>query len=148
MKYTLEVEIALPSKRVVELFENPENWPKWQPSLISYEQINGSVGETGSKTRLVHKMGGKEVEMIETVESNNLPEKYTVTYEAKGAWNRVVNSFIEEGPDRTKWVFETEFKCSGFLKVMAFLMPGMFKKQSRKDMQRFKDFAENGVSDA
>lgn len=145
MKYSLEVDIALPRKRVIELFDNPENMSKWQPSLISYEQINGSVGEAGSKTRLVHKMGGKEVEMTETVESNNLPDEYTVTYEAKGAWNRVVNRFIEERPDTTKWVFETEFKCSGFLRVMAFLMPGMFKKQSLKDLRNFKEFAENGA---
>ena len=49
---------------------------------------------------------------------------------------------MEMNPNQTKWVFESEFRCTGFLRVVAFLMPGMFCKALLKDMQRFKDFAE------
>jgi len=45
MKYTLEIDITLPRAKVVELFDNPENWPKWQESLVSSEALEGTPGE-------------------------------------------------------------------------------------------------------
>ena len=54
-----------------------------------------------------------------------------------------LNRFIEIGPDETRWTFETEFRCTGVLRVMAFLRPAMFRKASLKDMTSFKRFAEN-----
>ncbi|WP_337251640.1 hypothetical protein [Maribacter halichondriae] len=43
--------------------------------------------------------------------------------------------------------FETDFQFEGFMmKTMGFLMPGAFKKQSKKYMEDFKAFAEEGVS--
>ncbi len=38
---------------------------------------------------------------------------------------------------------KNEFKCSGFKKIMATLIPGSFKKQSYKYMLMFKEFTEN-----
>ena len=81
--------------------------------------------------------------MTETIENEFLPEEVTYIYEAKGAWNRVVNRFSENSPDQTKWVFETDFRCTGFLRILALFMPSMFRNQSQKDMRRFKEFAES-----
>ena len=36
-EYTVEIEIALPRDRVIELFDNPENLFKWQTGLQSAE---------------------------------------------------------------------------------------------------------------
>ena len=57
-------------------------------------------------------------------------------------------NIFEELPDgRTKWTSKTEFQFAGFMmKVMGFLMPGAFKKQSKKYMNDFKAFAESGTS--
>ena len=143
MKYTFQVDIALPRAKVIELFDNPDNWKKWQESFISSEALEGIPGEIGAKTTLIHKFGRREVKMVETIESKNLPEQVTCTYEAPGAWNRVINRFAELEPNKTRWEFESEFQCTGFLRVMAFLMPGMFCKASLKDMTRFKRFAES-----
>lgn len=63
--------------------------------------------------------------------------------DAPGAWNRVINRFTELGRDETRWEFESEFRCTGFLRIVAFLMPGMFCKASLKDMTHFKKFAES-----
>ncbi len=38
---------------------------------------------------------------------------------------------------------EQEFNFTGFMKLVAWLMPGMFKKQSLKYQQDFKRFAES-----
>lgn len=145
MKYTLKLPIKLSREKVCDLFKNPDNWHEWQESLISYEPISGNQGNAGSKTKMLHKFGSKQIEMTETIESNNLPEEMVCIYEAPSAWNRVVYRFIEISSDETEWVFESEFKCGGFLKVMAFLMPGMFKKATKKDMDAFKTFAESNA---
>ncbi len=81
--------------------------------------------------------------MIETIESKNLPEEMTCTKVAPRAWNRVINRLVELGPNETRWVFESEFRCTGFLRILAFLMPGMFCKASLNDMKKFKKFAES-----
>ena len=40
---------------------------------------------------------------------------------------------------------ETDFQFSGFMKIIALFMPGMFRKQSLKMMQQFKVFAEKSA---
>jgi hypothetical protein len=87
-------------------------------------------------------MGNKEIEMTETILRRNFPDEFSATYEAKGVWNQVVNRFIDNGQDKTRWIVESVFRCNGAMSVMAFLIPGMFKKQSLKYMQQFKAFAE------
>ena len=142
MKYELEIDIDLPRERVVELFDDPDNLKKWQPELVSFDHLDGEPGEPGARSRMVYKMGNKEVEMIETIATRNLPDAFSATYEAKGVHNRVDNRFIDLGDGRTRWLFETEFRFRGLMWLMSTLMPGMFRKQSLKFMQQFKDFAE------
>jgi hypothetical protein len=142
MRYTLELDIEAPRSKVVELFDNPENWPKWQEGFVSAEPIAGTAREVGSKIKIVQKMPTGSTEIIETMESRHLPEEVTCVYEAKGAWNRVANRFVEISPAQTRWVFETEFRCEGLLKILSLLAPGMFRRSSLKEMGRFKQFVE------
>ena len=142
MKYTLDIEINLPREKVIELFDNPDNLKHWQPGLISYEHLSGDYGKPGSKTKLVYKMNKREVEMIETLTVRNLPEEISGTYEAKGVWNYMKNTFAETEQGTTIYRAETEFKMKGFMKIIAAIMPGAFKKQTFKYMKLFKEFAE------
>ncbi|MEM7537524.1 MAG: SRPBCC family protein [Chloroflexota bacterium] len=142
MKYLLEIEIDLPRDRVIELFDNPDNMAKWQPGFVSMEHLSGTPGEAGAKSLLNYEMGKRVVEMTETIESRNLPDEFIAIYEAKKVWNRIVNNFIALDDNRTKWVFDCEFKMGGVMGVISKVMPGMFKKQSLENMQRFKEFAE------
>ena len=87
-------------------------------------------------------MGKREIEMIETITRRNLPAEFHGTYEAKGVYNIQKNFFTALGENRTKWVSESEFKFSGMMKLMGWLMPGAFKKQSQKYLDDFKAFAE------
>jgi len=143
MKYEVEVDINLPREKVIELFDNPDNLKYWQPGLISFDHLSGEPGQVGAKSLLKYKMGMREVEMIETITINNLPDEFSGTYEAKGVWNEVRNYFIAIDDSHTKWKSENEFKCNGMLKLMAFFMPGMFKKESCKYLNNFKEFAES-----
>ena len=91
----------------------------WQPGLISFEHISGDHGKPGAKMLLKYKMGKREVEMIETILVRNFPDEFTGTYEAKGVWNKVRNTFSEPKPGITVWTSENEFKFKGFMKLMA-----------------------------
>lgn len=143
MRYLQELVIALPRERVVELFDDAENLKKWQPDLLSFEHLSGDPGQVGAQSKLLYRMGKREIEMIETITLRDLPDAFNGTYEAKGVWNSVENRFIEEGPDQTRWTLVTEFKFQGiFMKLMGALMPGAFKKQTFTFMVQFKEFAE------
>lgn len=142
MKYTTEVEINRPVERVIELFDNPDNLKEWMQGLQSFEHLSGTPGQPGAKSRLKFKMGKRELEMVETIKVRNLPAEFSGTYEAKGVYNIVTNRFVPLGPDKTKYITEQEFQFKGFMKIIAFLMPGAFKKQSREYADDFKNFVE------
>lgn len=143
MKYTCEVEIHQPIDKVITLFDNPDNLKKWMDGLQSFEHMSGEAGYPGAKSRLKFKMGKREMEMIETITVRNLPEEFSGTYETKGVFNVVRNKFVAVSNDKTKYITEQEFQFQNFImKLMGFLMPGIFKKQSMKFLKNFKRFAE------
>lgn len=144
MRYTSEIEIMLPREEVIRKFSDPENQKYWQKGLLLREQLTGSPGEEGAQSRLKFKMGNRELEMIETVLTNNLPYEFHASYEAKGVDNRQENFFEETADNTTRWISHSEFHFSGFMKIIGKLMPGEFKKQSRQFMEDFKAFAEDG----
>ncbi len=143
MKYTTEIEINKPIDNVIELFDNPDNMDKWMDGLQSFEPISGTPGQPGAKSKLKFKMGKREIEMIETITVRNLPDEFSGIYEAKGVFNVVKNKFIKLSENKTQYISEQEFQFKGFMKVIGFLMPGAFKKQSMKYLQAFKRFAES-----
>ena len=145
MKYSISLEVDLPRSKVIELYVDPRNWAQWQQSLVRYETISGTERGQGSKIKIINRFGKRDVEILETVESSNLPEEFICTYEAQGAWNRVVNRFAEISPEKTLWEFDAEFRCRGMLKLLSMIMPGMFKEASQKEMHAFKRFAEENA---
>lgn len=144
MKYTVEIEINKPIDKVIELFDNVDNMGKWMEGLQSFEPISGTPGQVGAKSKLRFKMGKREIEMIETITVRNLPEEFSGTYEVDNVFNIVKNKFVKISEERTKYISENEFQFKGiFMKIIAFLMPGAFKKQSLHYLNAFKKFAEN-----
>ena len=144
MRYTNEIEIALPRERVVELFDDVDNLYKWQRGLKSFKHVSGEPGQPGARSEMIFQMGKRTVEMIETIVARDLPDRFSATFDAKGVRNLVENTFEDLDGERTRWVSHNEFQFKGFMKVMAFLMKGAFPKQSLKFMQDFKAFAEEG----
>ena len=57
MKYSTEIEINLPLKKVIELFDNSENLKKWMPDLVSFEHLSGEPGQVGAKSKMRYQMG-------------------------------------------------------------------------------------------
>ena len=68
--------------------------------------------------------------------------KYTIDITINLPPERVINFFHEVDSNTTKWVCESEFQCSRFMKLFALLLPGSFKKETVKFLEYFKSFAE------
>lgn len=143
MKYILDIDINKPIERVIDLFDNPDNMSKWMKGLVSFDHLSGTQGQPGAKSRLKFKMGNRDVEMIETIKVRNLPDEFSGTYEVKGVFNTIKNKFVRLSDNKTKYISEQEFEFQGFMKVIAFLMPGVFKKQTKKYLEDFKNFVES-----
>ncbi|GAA4276395.1 SRPBCC family protein [Aquimarina mytili] len=146
MEYTLDIEIKSPRNEVVKKMDNEENMKHWQKGFISMEHLSGEKGKTGATSKLTYKMGKREFEMIETITMLDLPDAIHLTFDAKNVYNIQENYFEELPNGNTKWISKNEFRFSGFMKIMGFLMPGAFKKQSLAYMKDFKAFAEEGKS--
>ena len=147
MKYTTEVIIESPREEVIRKLDNVENMKHWQRGLVAAEHISGTPGEVGAKMKLNYKIGKREMELVETITKRNFPGEFHGTYDAKGMHNIQENYFEETSEGHTKWVSKSEFISSSFmLRLMMFLMPGAFKKQSKQYMVDFKNFVEKGTS--
>lgn len=147
MKYTTEIIIDLSRDELHEKLDNPENMKHWQEGLLGYNQLSGEPTKEGAKMELHYKIGKREMTLIETIIKNNFPYEFHATYDAKGVHNIQKNYFEVIDDHTTKWISESEFQFSGFMmKLMGFLMPGAFKKQSLKSLKDFKAFAEKGIS--
>ena len=145
MKYTCSIEINLPIDQVTMLWENEKLFNKWQDGFQSIELLKGQNGTTGAKSKIILEQGKRRLELIETIISNNLPEEKKALYEHIHMTNTQTTRFNKVSENKTNYISEVEYtKFNGFMpKLMAKLFPGMFKKQSQKWMNQFKDFAEN-----
>lgn len=147
MKYTSEITINLPREEVIKKLDKPENMKHWQRGLVRYEVLNGSPGSEGARMELEYKIGKREMLLTETIIKNKFPEEFHATYDTKGVHNIQLNYFYAEDNNSTRWVSKTEFHFKGFgMKLISWLMPSAFKKQSMKYLQDFKNFAENDIS--
>lgn len=146
MRYELYVDIDCPAADVLEIMMNPDNIKCWQRGFISLTPIKGTAGQEGAKSLLKYKIGNRDVEMTETITKLDLPRELHLTYQTNGVFN-VQENYFYETDQGTRWTTVSEFKFNSiFMKIMGFLMPGAFKKQSLRYMHDFKNYMESGVS--
>ena len=143
MKYQCEVVINRPRAEVVAKFDSRKNLHKWQPTLKNAEPISGDQGKPGATMKLVYGGRGKDMSMIETIDSNQLPDSFAATYTARGVVNPCQNTFIELGDSTTKWIMDTDFKLSGLMAIMSVFMRKSFPRQTQSMMENFKTWVES-----
>ncbi len=155
MKYTVSIEIAMPQREVAQLLADPTHLPKWLRGMVLHEPLSGVHGHLGTKSRVVLQMGEQKIEGIETItrrepaDLTRIPKGGVVHFEREivtgDMWSVARERLTEAGPNTTLWVSENEYRFSSLLmRLMGFLMPGSFRKQSLQHMQDFKAFAEHG----
>ncbi|MFP2994817.1 SRPBCC family protein [Spongiivirga sp. MCCC 1A20706] len=142
MKYTIETIIQKPLHEVTQLYNNINNNSKWMPGLITHETISSHNREPGSKSIYTFNMKGRDFTITETILQNNLTE-IIAEFTSNGTVNTQTTQFSKINDTSTSYKVHESFKLTGFMKVIGFLMPGSFKKQTRQFVDAFKEFAES-----
>ena len=144
MKFICSAEIELPVSKVAELFMNKDNLRFWQQGFISHEHIRGIPGEPGCKSIITVRHGNRTLVLTETIIFKNLPAEIDALYEHEHMTNTMSNRFVSLGDNKTRFDAIVEYThFNGFFpNVMAFMMPWVFKKQTQKWVNHFKEFAE------
>ena len=144
MKFTCSITVNKSRDEVTRLWQNPDNLKEWQDGFISFTHIEGEAGKNGAKSRMLYMIRGKEMELIETIIDNSLPNRFKGRYDHKHMSNTMENTFTALSENQTRWDAEIEYVLfNGFMiKLMAKLFPSMFKKQTQKWLDQFKVFAE------
>lgn len=138
----LKTEIQIPVGEVIRLFKNRALYPKWQPGLISDEEVQNKKGETQHK--LTYRIGRRNMIMTETTLKSN-EEEYNTIFEMKGVRNTVRNIFTPVSSQVTLWTHITEFHFKGLMRLIAPFMKSGFEKQSEIIMRNFKNYAERSI---
>ncbi len=142
MKYTLSNTINKPLKEVIEKFKDPEGVKHWMEGLQRIEHISGTPGEVDAKSDFYFLYKKKEMKISETILEQDLPNQIKFAYRSPMGYNEVEMRFEKLSDNSVKQINNSYFELKGFMKVMGFLMKGMFKKQSLKYMNAFKKYVE------
>jgi hypothetical protein len=142
MRYTLSNTINKPLDEVIEKFKDPEGIKHWMEGLQRLEHVSGTPGEVGaiSNFHFIHKK--KEMVIKETILEQNLPDQIKFSYHSAMGDNEVEMKFEKLNETSVKQINNSYFELKGFMKLMGFMMKGMFKKQSLKYMTAFKNYVE------
>ena len=89
--------------------------------------------------------GKGEMELMETIMVRNPPHEFSTTYEHEHIANTMTDRFTSLDAKMTRWDAEfDDTKLNGVMpKLMATLIPGMFKQQTQKWLDQFKMFVES-----
>ena len=143
MKYTCSIEINLALEKTAALWNNEAYFSKWQDGFQSIELLSGIRNSEGAKSRILIE-GKQKIELIETIISCDLPHEKIAMYDHIHMTNTQQTQFKSIDENSTLFTSTVEYtKFNGLIiKVMAKLFPSIFKKQSQKWMNQFKEFAE------
>lgn len=143
MNYQKEIIIHCPIQTVHEKFIDLEKRPLWQKGLISTTLLNGHGLEVGTRHSLVFDTGKSQMTMVETILENDLPRRIRASYETRGVLNISDDRFEAVDEHTTRYLSIQDFQMNAFMmKLMAFFMSGMFRKQTYETMEDFKAFCE------
>ncbi|OEK00982.1 hypothetical protein BFP97_05415 [Roseivirga sp. 4D4] len=145
MKHNGNIIIEKPAHVVAELFMDPRYLAKYQEGFERKELISGQAGKNGAVSKLYYKHGKRQMELTETIISNNMPESLKAFYHHKHMDNTMICKFIPLTDHSTRYETEVEYtRIDWFLpRFFAILFPNMYKKPAEKWMHNFKDFVEN-----
>ncbi|QRM90473.1 hypothetical protein FG167_14940 [Lacinutrix sp. WUR7] len=141
MKFTCTIDINASRNKVVSVFLDPNKQHHFQDGFIRKELLSGKMNEVGTKSKLIY----KKLELIETIELNNLPDAFKGLYEHKHTTNTMHVTFTAINPETTRYVSQIDYiKLNGFIiKILMKLFPGMFKNQVDTWMRQFKTYIES-----
>ncbi len=144
MKHRGSIVINQSLHKVAELFADPKNLKEYQDGFIRKELVSGAQGQVGAVSKMYYKHGKHEMELLETITKNELPDSFEAGYHHIHMDNTMKCSFIALGAKLTRYEFEYEYTRIDWVmpKLIAILLPSIYSKPAEKWLRQFKEFAE------
>ena len=131
----------------MKVYDSPEKKKHWVKGLLSTEHISGTPGSFGAKMKLNYDFGNYKTGIIEMITKHNLPNEFHANYTLKGLRIIQENHFISTEEGFTKWISNNELQPTNFkMNAMISLMPSTFKKETKINMENFKNYMKKGIS--
>ena len=143
MKTRHEVLIDAPRNVVWAAFDDPDNMPRWQPTLRSLTPREGIPGQPGAVSELVYDENGREVRMVETITERREPDFMASIYTSQYGKTIIVNHFEDAGDGQTRWVVYANHLFKGMMKLMSLFYARSIRERTDSDLQRFKLLVES-----
>jgi hypothetical protein len=142
MKYTISNTINKPINVVATKFMEPNGALQWMEGLQKIERLSDKPYEVGAKSRFHSLHKKKKFVIDETILEQNMPNQIKFAFNSPMGYNEVEMVFEQLNDNSTKQINHSYFQLKGIMKLLGPLMKGMFKKQSMKYLNAFKEFAE------
>jgi hypothetical protein len=143
----MEVEHSIVIERgrdeVWEIFEDPDMLVQWQENLISYEQVEGEPGATGSVSKQTIKRSGGETALTVTVVDRRDSEFSESKYEGMQLPFTIANSFKSVGKNKTEWHAVIDVRLNIVQKALAPVLKGSLAELIEQNGAQFKQFVES-----
>ncbi len=137
------IDINKPQAKVVKYFANADYAKEYQDTFLRKELVSGTKGEVGAVSNIYFEQGKGEMELTETIVTNNLPQYFEAFFHHKHMDNSMKCRFEPLTKEQTRYHYEYEYTRMGFIpKVFSKLNPGMFRKPAEKWLKQFKEFVE------
>lgn len=145
IKFNGYIDINRPVELVAELFADPNNLKEYQDGFVRKDLVEGEAGQVGAISKMIYLYGKNEMELIETITENNLPESFAANYHHVHMDNTMKCSFKSLSDDQTRYAYEYEYTRIEWVipRLMTILFPNMYRKQGEKWITQFKDFVES-----
>lgn len=144
MKFKGSIDINKPQSLVAELFADPNNLKEYQDGFQKKELISGQMGQENAISKMYYKYGKRDMELTETITSNQLPHSFEASYHHIHMDNTMKCTFVPINENSTRYEYEFEYTRINWVmpKLIAILFPSMYRKQGEKWMRQFKEFVE------
>ena len=145
MKFKSSIIIDRPQKIVAAYFADPQYLGEYQDGFLRKELVSGNAGEEGAISKMYYQYGKNEMELTETITSNQLPDSFSGFYHHKHMDNTMKCRFVPVGETQTRYESDFEYTRMNWImpRLIAILFPGMYKRQGEKWMKNFKRFVES-----
>ncbi len=147
MKIRVEAEIRASRDFVWAVFDNPDNLPRWQPTLESFTHQTGEAGQPRVSSELVYNENGKKITMIETVTERRKPQFMAGIYESARTTSLIVIHLEEIDDNTTRFVSYTNMKFKGIMRILSLFVGNSVRIRAEADLNRFKLLVETDAAD-
>lgn len=144
IKHSGYIDIDKPLQVVTDMFVDTKYLHEWQEGLIKKVLISGIENKDGSVSVLHYKNKKQEMELVETIVSNQLPHCIEATYHHKHMDNTMKCVFTALDAQRTRYEYYVAYTRIDWImpRLFSILFPSMYTKPGERWMKNFKTFVE------